>query len=168
MNILLIGLRGSGKSTRGRALAARLSRAFVDLDEVTPREMGCATVREAFARGEAAFREAEVRALRRVLESDGQVVALGGGTPTAPGAADLIRAERRAGRARVVYLRADAAELRRRLEREDNAQRPSLTGRGVLEEIEEVFARRDPLYRDLADGVVEGENLEDLVVRWGA
>lgn len=160
MNLLLIGLRGSGKSTLGRLLAAELGAAFVDLDDETPGVLGAAGVREAWDRhGEDGFRKAEVVALARVLREDGRVVALGGGTPTAPMAAELIADERAAGRARVVYLRATPATLRARLGDSDNAHRPSLTGAGVLDEVEQVFARRDPAYLGLADRTLEVDGL---------
>lgn len=154
--VLLIGLRGAGKSTLGRELAAEMGRNFVDLDDVTPQALGARNAREAWeTHGEAKFREAEVAALRRVLKKPGQVVALGGGTPTAPGAREVIATEQREARAVVIYLRADAASLRERLAQSDNAHRPSLTGAGVLDEIEQVLEKRDGLYLALADEAVE-------------
>lgn len=171
MRLILIGLRGSGKSTLARGLAARLSCAWADLDDVTPRELGCATVAEAWStRGEPAFRAAEVMALSKVLSGDARVIALGGGTPTAPGnpgnpgAAELLRAEQSAGRARVIYLRASPAALRERLRGGMGANRPSLTGADPLAEIEEVFTRRDGPYRRIADRVIEVDELSEGAV----
>lgn len=156
MNIVLIGLRGSGKTTVGRLAAERLARVFVDLDDVTARSLGAARAADAWAEhGERAFRRAEAAALAAALARDGRVIALGGGTPTAPGAADLLRRERDAGRARIVYLEADAPTLRARLAATDLSTRPSLTGADPLAEIDAVLARRDPLFRELADEVIE-------------
>lgn len=161
-NILLIGLRGSGKSTLARLLGAKFDRPTLDLDDHTPRFLNETVVAEAFRKhGEAAFRAAETRALTEALKTPAQIIALGGGTPTAPGAADLIRTEQRAGRALVVYLRADALTLRDRLAQADNTHRPSLTGKGVLEEIEEVLATRDPLYAALADVTIFVDQLNE-------
>ncbi|MCH7962234.1 MAG: hypothetical protein IIC49_07845, partial [Planctomycetes bacterium] len=88
--VLLMGLRGSGKSTIGREFAAASGRTFIDLDELTLVRLGTESVAEAWARfGESAFRAAEREELDRVLRSrpSGRtIVALGGGTPTAPGA----------------------------------------------------------------------------------
>lgn len=156
MNLILLGLRGSGKSTLGRKLARRLAWPFIDLDHLTPGEAGEATVADVFQnQGESAFRAAEARALAKVLAGDGQVIALGGGTPTVPGAVGLMEQARAAGRARLIYLRASAATLRRHLADARNAHRPSLTGKGILEEVEDLLAQRDGPYRALADVVIE-------------
>lgn len=175
--IVLMGLRGSGKSTAGRAAAARLGALFVDLDERSARELGCARVAEAWERhGEAAFRAGEARALRAALDDCGRrgasaltVLALGGGTPAAPGAAEALRAARDSGLARLIYLRASPAALRARLVAAGGAgaDRPSLTGADPLAEIEAVFGARDGLYRALADEVIEcdGMTLEEVAAR---
>ena len=160
--VILIGLRGSGKTTLGRAFAAEGARTFTDLDELTPRMMGRASVAEAWQKdGEEAFRLGECRALVKALATPGQVLALGGGTPTAPGAKELLVAQQREARAVIVYLRADADALRARLAKADNAHRPSLTGSGVLDEVEGLLARRDPMYLALADEVVEVGGLSE-------
>lgn len=170
--IILIGLRGSGKSSVGRLLASRLGGSLVDLDDETPREMGCRSVAEAWAKeGEPGFRAAETRALERVLRAPPRVLALGGGTPTAPGAAAMLRAHRTAARAIVVYLHAAPAELRRRLAGADNTHRPALVvgkagAGGVIDEVERVYAARDEAYRALADRVVEtaGQDASEIAV----
>ena len=169
-NILLIGLRGSGKSTIGPEIAARLGRQFIDLDPVTLWRLGAASVAEAWREhGEAAFRAAEAAALRDALENPERVIAAGGGTPTAPGAAELIQERRDGGLTFVVYLREMPGILRERLaEAGGVADRPSLTGGDPLDEIEEVYTQRDALYRSLASQVVEGaasaEGAVDLIV----
>ncbi len=168
MNLVLIGLRGSGKTTIGRMVAEHLRRPFIDLDDETARALGAPTVGDAFTKhGEAAFRKAEAGAIARVLEADGRVIALGGGTPTAPGAADLLRRERDAGRVCIAYLAAEAGTLRRRLAGTDISSRPSLTGADPLAEIEVVLAERDGLFRGLADEVVntDGVSVEEIARR---
>jgi shikimate kinase len=160
VNLLLIGLRGAGKSVCGAAAAARLGLTFVDLDALVAAELGASGVAAAWHEaGEGPFREAEVAVLRRVLARDGLVVACGGGTPTAPGAAQAIRAERSAGRARVVYLRASAPTLAARLRVTDLLGRPSLTGAGTLEEVPAVLAQRDGPYLGAADLVIQTDAL---------
>src|SRR3954471_181193 len=92
MNLVLMGLRGSGKSTLGRRLASKYRLRFVDLDERTPGYLGVRSVSEAWTKyGESSFREAELRALRAVIAEEPNILALGGGTPMAPGAEEVVR-----------------------------------------------------------------------------
>lgn len=163
--IVLMGLRGSGKSTVGRHLASWGGRPFIDLDDVTAQLLGGNSVQAVWSRyGEVAFREAEVRALEEALRNKGAVIALGGGTPTAPGAAAILKRERDAGRCRVIYLAATAQNLRERLRGADNSDRPSLTGADPLEEIEAVLAARDGLYREVAGEVIATDGRESLEI----
>lgn len=159
-NLLLIGLRASGKTTAGRLVADALNWAFVDLDDLTAARLGASTPAQALNQsGLDAFRQAEARALEQTLSTSNQVIALGGGTPTAPGATDLIDHEQATGSALVVYLRLAPSELADRLAHTDLSDRPSLTGKGVIEEIADLFDARDPLYRALADLVIEADAL---------
>jgi shikimate kinase len=151
VNILLMGLRGCGKSTVGRLLAERTNRRFVDLDERTLATFDEPSVSAVWsAHGEAAWRRVEAQVLDETLRAANQVVALGGGTPMIEDARRRIEAHRRDGCAKVVYLRCDSDELGRRLEGQTE-DRPSLTGADPLDEIEAVREAREPTYRQLAD-----------------
>ena len=162
--VLLMGLRGSGKTSIGREFAAASGRKFIDLDELTPVRLGCESVADAWGEfGESAFRSAERDELDRVLRSRSPgptVVALGGGTPTALGADDLIRGAVGSGRVAAVYLRAQPDTLRERLTGMDHSDRPSLTGAGTIAEVEQVFNARDRLYCELASSVIETDDLD--------
>lgn len=166
-----MGLRAAGKSTVGRALAERTGVPVVDLDDRTLRALGFPTIADAWrSAGEPAFRAAESAALAIVLAEPPCVVSLGGGTPMAPGADALLRDAVNAGRAVVVYLHAPPAVLRARL-REGDPARPSLTGTGMLDEIDAVYAQRDPIYRALAAHIVDasmptGTQVDDLARIW--
>ncbi len=166
--IVLMGLRGSGKSTVGAILARDLQRNFVDLDDRTlallQKEHGVPTIAAAFETlGERVFREAESRALREVLhdpELANAVIALGGGTPTAPEAADLLRS---CG-AEMVYLRLPVSVLQERIRGEIDSRRPALLpGADPVGEISAVHERRDPLYRSLATIVIETDDSAEQV-----
>lgn len=161
-NLVLIGLRGSGKSTIGVRLAESLGRGFVDLDDVSARVLGESGAGDAITKhGMEAFRSAECDALRSVLEKSNQVVSLGGGTPTADGCAGLLASEG----CRVLYLKAKPGTLRERLSKADNSDRPSLTGGDVVDEIEVVYGERDPLYMEIAESVVHVDGVgEDSVL----
>ncbi len=162
--IVLMGLRGSGKSTIGRLLAERLRGTFLDLDDLTPGVLGASSVAEAWAKhGEAGFRKAEAAALRGVFEQKdvAAVLALGGGTPTGQDAQTMLRDLHTQKRIQLIYLRATPASLRERLTGEDNTHRPPLTAgaKDPLNEIGQVFAARDPLYRGLADAIIGTDDL---------
>lgn len=166
MKLVLIGLRGSGKSTIARILATRTGLPTADLDDLTARELGAPSVRQAWdSHGQAAFRDAESRLLASELARNAPgILALGGGTPTAPLAAEHLRSAAASGGILIVYLRASPAQLRARLACTDLNQRPSLTGGPVLVEVDAVFATRDPLYLKLAQRVVEvGERTPDEI-----
>jgi shikimate kinase len=77
--IVLTGFMGSGKTTVGPLLAARLGWSFIDVDDMIEVEAGV-TIAEIFARhGEAAFRERERATIARLAAGDSLVLALGGG-----------------------------------------------------------------------------------------
>lgn len=81
MKLFLIGYMGSGKSTAGKKLAAKLGLGFLDLDEYIEKEYG-KTIAEIFeTEGEERFRELEHLYLKKVMEMDNIVLSLGGGTP---------------------------------------------------------------------------------------
>ena len=170
--LILMGLRGSGKSTVGRLVAAQRAVPFVDLDDETPGILaGCGLVPQGSsvadalkAVGEDAFRGAEAVALQVAFESLAHweaVLALGGGTPTGERSRKVIG--KRLGLSRpvttLVYLRATPATLSARLSPTDLSQRPSLTGRGAIEEIGELFEKRDPLYTSIATRVIDVDAL---------
>jgi shikimate kinase len=164
LTLFLIGLRGAGKSTVGRLVATRLSAAFIDLDEETARRLGALSASHAFKSvGVDQFRSAEVQALSALVQqgpadratNTHRVIALGGGTPTAPGAVGVLRSTPDA---KVIYLRSSAAQLQSRL-RADHNPRPSLTGADPIDEVPTVFAQRDDVYGAIADIVIETDRL---------
>lgn len=88
--IVLTGFMGSGKTTVGPIVAARLGWNFVDVDDVIEAEAGC-TIAEIFARqGEVFFRDAEHATIARLVARDGLVLALGGGAIERAETRDLL------------------------------------------------------------------------------
>tara|TARA_R110002094_G_scaffold39879_1_gene52472 strand:- start:149 stop:685 length:537 start_codon:yes stop_codon:yes gene_type:complete len=156
-NLILIGLRASGKSTLGALLAEQLGIGFVDLDDVTSELLQASGAGEAIgAHGIDAFRDGETRALESVLKESGRVVALGGGTPTAPGCRAMLESDTN----RVFYLRALPATLRERLQATDNTDRPALVGSDVVDEVQTLFDQRDETYRSIAESVIHTDGVE--------
>ena len=147
--IILVGLPGSGKSTVGRQLGRRLQRPFVDSDTVIEQRLGC-TIREFFEReGEDAFRDVEQQVLADLCAT-GQptVLATGGGIVLRPANRECLRAT-----GTVVYLRAAPEDLARRLRHD--VQRPLLQGVDPLVRLRDLFAVRDPLYREVANFTID-------------
>lgn len=133
LRCVVSGPPGVGKSAVGARAAAALGWRFVDLDDDIAAEAS-ATVAQLFAReGEAAFRERERAALRRALEGERVLVAVGGGA-----LADRATRHDTLRRARVVTLAAPIEALRARLA--GGVERPLLRGAGALEALLE--ARR--------------------------
>ena len=159
MTISLTGFMGCGKSSTGRALAERLGARFVDLDAEIVARTG-RSIPDIFREGgEAAFRAAELEALRAVLDGADAagvtVLALGGGTLTVPAAREIILAE-----TECVWLRTRLETIRERIGAAD-ASRPLFADAEVL------FAARAPIYA-LAphavdtDGLSPGEVAESI------
>lgn len=146
--IALVGLPGGGKSTVGRQLARRLGWPFLDTDTVIEERLGC-PIRAFFEReGEAAFRDIEQSVIAELSGGERRVLATGGG-------AVLREANRRAlhEHTTVVYLRSTPEELYRRLRHD--TQRPLLQVKDPLAKLRELYAQRDPLYRETAHFTVD-------------
>ncbi len=151
---ILIGLRATGKSSVGRAIARLSGGAFLDLDDAVAAAAGSCSAHDAFiALGEPAFRALEVAALDDALRTGAStVIALGGGTPMAPGAQTMIRSARASGW-RIILLDAPDEVLGERI-RQAPGTRPSLTGAAPDREVAEIRARRWPTFVQLADAIV--------------
>jgi shikimate kinase len=148
--IYLVGPRASGKTSLGLALAQRLDRGFADTDALFLQKWGRSIADFVAERGWEAFRDEETRILEAVDRAPGRVVACGGGIVLRPRNRELLA------RGRVLYLRGDAALLAGRLARDPaEAQRPSLTGRPLTEEVAEVLAQRVPLYESVAHAILD-------------
>lgn len=152
MNIVLLGYRGSGKTSVGKMLASKLWKTFVDVDRETCKRFDNASIADIWQRhGEPAWRDAEAAVTVELLGYRDQVIALGGGTVMIP---SVRHALAEAADRRVFYLRCDPAELHRRIhgDQQSSATRPSLTAMGGgIEEIQAVLAEREPVYRSVAD-----------------
>lgn len=134
--ILLVGMPGSGKSTIGPLLAARLRLPFHDSDTIIEGRLGL-DVTEIFDRlGEGRFRSEEKTLLAELIEGPPAVIAAGGGAFLDPDVRALA-----ADRAVAIWLAADLGTLQRRLR--DKMDRPLLAGEGALAEFQ---AQRDPVY----------------------
>ncbi len=161
MNLVLIGYRGAGKSTVGRLLAERLKREFVDVDDRIERREGRSIREMVETKGWEYFRQVEKKAIEEIVAGDSLVIAPGGGAVLDPENVKCLQ------RGLVVWLKADPDVLAARIGREAGEvhRRPTLTGKGVLEEIREVLSARNPLYSQAAHLLIETSALTpDAVV----
>lgn len=143
MNIVLTGLRGTGKSSIGQALADLMEMGFVDIDDEIEHEIGDIS-NFVPKKGWGAFRKIEKQAALKVAQRDNLVISTGGGTMMDPQSAAALKKN-----AVVVFMYCDLDVLMKRLE---NDHRPSLTGvKRSHEEIEEIWHQRKPVYERVAD-----------------
>ena len=144
----LIGLPGSGKTTVGRQLARRLQFRFFDSDHVIEERLGC-PVRVAFARdGEESFRNLEEAVLDELSQIPSAVVSTGGGAVLRQ-----VTRQRLHERGFVVYLNSGPDDIARRLKHDTS--RPLLQVDDLLTRLRELYAARDPLYRETAHFTLE-------------
>ena len=158
-NVYFIGPRASGKTSIGREVARKLGREFVDTDDLVVEAKGMSIAEYVESRGWEAFRDAEEAVLEELGHRENMVVACGGGV--------VMRAHNREilARGTVVYLKVKPEILAARLARDPQAaQRPSLTGRSIDEEVRQVLAERQSLYLACANLVVrDRESITDEV-----
>lgn len=162
VRVVMIGYRGSGKTTFGRELARRLGYAFEDVDDAICDRFGGLSIAEIWRRhGEPAFRAMEVEVARELMRRERLVVGLGGGTLMQPGAREAVETAPATLR---LYLKVDAAELCKRIHADPKsaAMRPALTTQGGgLDEIVQVLAQREPVYEAVADLAVDVADVSD-------
>lgn len=148
MSIILIGYRGSGKTTLGGQLAEKLGWPFVDLDRRIVEKAGM-SIREIFTRhGETGFRKMETQHLLDVVQLQSHVISLGGGAVLAEENRRAINSSKH----HVVYLKATPEELHRRIVADPAtaAQRPGLTHLGgSVDEVRTLLSKRESLYQEL-------------------
>lgn len=157
-NIVLVGPMGAGKSTVGRQLASRLAFAFVDTDHVIEARTGADIPWIFDVEGEEGFRQRESAVLEDLLGLDNHVIATGGG---------IIEREcnhltlNKLGK--VVYLTASLDQLYARTCKDK--KRPLLQVDDPKARIESLLAKRDPLYRKVADFILDtdGRNSQWVV-----
>lgn len=148
MNIILIGYRGTGKSTVAALLAERLKRTVVSTDAEIIKRTGLAIPDFVAQYGWDRFRTLEAAICQEVRDRDDLVIDTGGGIVLNP---DNVRALK--ARGRMFWLTATVPTIVARIGAD--TQRPSLTGtKSFIEEIEEVLAQRQPLYQAAADHVI--------------
>lgn len=159
-NIFLIGPRACGKTSIGRVLAERLGLGFVDTDHVLVESVGMEVSRYVEEYGWAGFRDKETEILEQVAGTGVRVIGCGGGIVLRVANRELLKA------GLTLYLKTDPEVLAARLMNDPNeAQRPSLTGKSIVDEVREVLAERAPLYEGCADVILPEGSLDVVVAQ---
>jgi len=143
---------GSGKTTIGRQLARRMGRAFYDSDHEIVNRTGVRIPVIFELEGELGFRRREQQVISELAEEAGVIVATGGGAVLNP----INRCAMKAS-GWVVYLDVPTQVLLERTCHDTN--RPLLQVPDPAAKLESLRAERDPLYREIADMVVDGARL---------
>jgi shikimate kinase len=147
-NIFLVGPMGAGKSAVGRQLARALHLTFMDSDDEIESRTGVDIPFIFEKEGEAGFRKREAAAIDDLTKIDGVVLATGGGAIV-----DVQGRSHLGGRGFVVYLYTTVEQQFARTNR--GRERPLLENGDRREILESLLEVRDPLYREIADLVVE-------------
>ncbi len=147
-NIFLVGLMGAGKTTVGKFLAKRLNKTFVDSDHEIERRTGVNIPLIFELEGEAGFRARESAVIEELAAQSDIVLATGGGAILSERNRDNLSRN-----GTVIYLRARVEDLWQRTRHDKN--RPLLQTADPLGKLKELFAQRDPLYRETADIIVD-------------
>ncbi|MCX7823719.1 MAG: shikimate kinase [Syntrophobacterales bacterium] len=165
-SIAIIGYRATGKTTVGKVVARELGWTFLDMDDLLIQRFGMTISQWVSINGWEAFRNKETELLRECATMERVVLATGGGV--------IERAENRKVLKEnflVVWLRSSVEEIVDRLSRDEKSltHRPSLTERGLLEEVWTVYALREPLYNEVAEVIIEvdkrkPEEIKDLIL----
>lgn len=168
--ILLTGYRATGKTCTGRVVARRLGFDFLDTDREIERRVGKTISRMVADQGWSFFRLQEKNLLDELTERDQLVIAAGGGAVMHEHAWQRLRRE-----ALTFWLTASAATICSRLARDEKSkdQRPSLTEKDILEEVELVLNQRRTFYEEGSDLQVDSEQevegvADQITAAWNA
>jgi len=158
-NVVLIGFMGTGKTSTGKMLAAKLGAAFIDMDQRIEEEAGM-SIPDMFARkGEAYFREQERALVKRLAARRNAVISTGGGTVKNP---DNVADFKKSGV--IVCLSASVDAVLARTNR--RGTRPVLDGADQGDRrkaVEQLMAERRELYKQ-ADYTIDTSELSPLLV----
>lgn len=139
---------GAGKTTVGKLLAKRLNKTFIDSDHEIERRTGVNIPLIFEVEGEAGFRARETAVIEELSGQKNIVLATGGGAVLSRQNRDNLSRN-----GTVIYLRARVEDLWQRTRHDKN--RPLLQTADPQARLQELFAQRDPLYREIADIVMD-------------
>lgn len=158
MNIVLIGYRGTGKSSVSKLLSTILDMDLVELDRLIAKKARLSIPQIVERFGWDKFRDLESEVTREFSQKDNCVIDTGGGIILREENVENLKAN-----GIIFWLRADKETIIERIKGGD--ERPSLTGtKSFLDEVEKVLKEREPLYQSAADWIIETDerNVEEV------
>lgn len=149
MNVVLIGYRGTGKSTVGKIVAARLGRVLVSTDAEIVKLIGQSIPEIVEQHGWEYFRDLESKVCQELAGRNGLVIDTGGGAILRSRNVEVLKET-----GRLFWLTASVSTITERIGHD--TQRPSLTGvKSFVDEIQDVLRERTPKYQAAADYIIE-------------
>ena len=157
-SFFLVGPMGAGKSTIGRQLARCLKLKFIDIDREIEIRTGVDIPLIFELEGESGFRKRERKVIDELTVKPRTILATGGGAVM-----DKLNRQHLASRGRVIYLHTSVEQQLQRTAHDRN--RPLLQTADPKQKLQELMEDRDPLYREIADWVIEtdGCRVRDVV-----
>jgi shikimate kinase len=152
MNIVLIGMRGSGKTTVGSILARKLGRELVEMDELIAQKAGMSIPEIVTRHGWAKFRDIEAELTPAVSRRNNAIISAGGGVVTRE---NNIKKLKKSGV--LVWLNASVDSLLERIG-QDPGRPPFVNGRSQRDDMAMTLAERELLYQQAADFTVDTEH----------
>lgn len=155
MNIVLIGMRGSGKTTVAKILSQKLNKHYIETDDLVVKKGGMSIPKIVRQYGWNKIRELEEEAVMDATALDNSIISTGGGVAVRKENIKLLKKN-----GKIFWLKCSIGRLVKRIGNDPN--RPSLTDKKTpLEEIKEVLKQREKLYQHAADVIVdtEGKNI---------
>lgn len=148
MNIIITGMRGAGKTKLGKMIAEKLNRNFIDMDKVVEKEAGQKISEMVEKHGWPYFRNLEKKMAKKVGELNNYVISTGGGTMMFE---ENVKALKKNGI--VVLLKTTVEKIKDRINHKKN--RPSLTEKDFISELQEVWKQRKEKYEKVADIIID-------------
>jgi shikimate kinase len=153
MKIVLIGYRGTGKSTVGKLLAARLGMPYISMDDEMVQNAGMSVPEIVDKYGWPGFRDMESELALNLSRKDGIIIDTGGGIIERLGNIEALKTD-----ARIFWMKGSVETIVSRIQ--GGTERPSLTaGKSFTEEVAEVLERRSGKYGSAADYEIDTDEV---------
>ena len=151
MNIVLIGYRGTGKTSVGMVLAKKLNRTLVEVDAEIVKKAGMSIPEIVKKNGWDHFRDLESQAIEELKDKEGLIIDTGGGIILRESNISNLKKN-----GKIFWLKASVPTIINRIK--DDTNRPSLTSKSFTEEVEDVLKERLPKYKKAAQYIIDTEN----------